>query len=136
MHIEMLKIFCDLADLRSFSKTAEKHILSQSAVSQQLAQLELAHKCQLINRKKRPIELTKSGQLLYQASKDILDRYEQLKNELRTLQKSSVSRINIAAIFSIGMHTLPDYIKKFMVSYPDVNVHVEYFMHGEFTSLF
>jgi len=127
MHFDMLKVFCDLADLRSFSRTAEKHLLSQSAVSQQLAQLELAHKCQLINRKKRPIELTKSGQLLYQASKDMLDRYEQFKNELNTLQKSSVSRINIAAIFSIGMHTLPDYVKKFMVSYPNVNVHIEYF---------
>jgi len=127
MHIETLKVFCDLADLRSFSRTAEKHLLSQSAVSQQLAQLELAHKCQLIDRKKRPIELTKAGQLFYQASKDMLDRYEQLKNELSTLQKSSVSRINVAAIFSIGMHTLPDYVKKFMVSYQDVNVHIEYF---------
>jgi DNA-binding transcriptional LysR family regulator len=38
-----------------------------------------------------------------------------------------VSRINVAAIFSIGMHSLPDYIKKFMVSYPNVNVHIEYF---------
>jgi DNA-binding transcriptional LysR family regulator len=127
MHIEMLKVFCDLADLQSFSRTAEKHLLSQSAVSQQLAQLELAHKCQLIDRKKRPIELTKAGQLFCQASKDMLDRYEQLKNELSTLQKSSVSRINVAAIFSIGMHILPDYVKKFMVSYPDVNVHIEYF---------
>jgi len=123
----MLKVFCDLADLQSFSRTAEKHLLSQSAVSQQLAQLELAHKCQLINRKKRPIELTKAGQLLYLASKDILDRHEQLKNELSSLQKFSVSRINVAAIFSIGMHTLPDYVKKFMVSYQDVNVHIEYF---------
>jgi DNA-binding transcriptional LysR family regulator len=123
----MLKVFCDLADLRSFSKTAEKHLLSQSAISQQLAQLELSHKCQLINRNRRPIELTKSGQLLYQASKDILERYEQLQNELRALQKSSVSRINVAAIFSIGMHSLPDYIKKFMASYPNVNVHIEYF---------
>ena len=127
MNIEMLKIFCDLADLRSFSKTAEKHLLSQSAISQQLAQLELSHKCQLINRNRRPIELTKSGQLLYQASKDILERYEQLQNELRALQKSSVSRINLAAIFSIGMHSLPDYIKKFMAGYPNVNVHIEYF---------
>ncbi len=126
MHIEMLKVFCDLVDLRSFSKTAEKHLLSQSAISQQLAQMELAHKCQLINRKKRPIELTKAGQILYQASKDILERYEQLRNELRALQKSSVSRVNVAAIFSIGMHTLPDYVKRFMVSYPDVNVHIEY----------
>ena len=74
MHIETLKIFCDLAELRSFSKTAEKHFLSQSAVSQQLAQLELTHKCQLIDRKKRPIELTKAGELLYHAAQDMLDR--------------------------------------------------------------
>ena len=127
MHIEMLKVFCDLADLRSFSRTAEKHLLSQSAISQQLAQLELAYKSQLINRKKRPIELTKAGRLVYQASKDILDRYEQLKNELNSLEKIKISRINVAAIFSIGMHTLPDYVKRFMVSYPDVNVHVEYY---------
>lgn len=130
MHIETLRTFCDLADLRSFSKTAEKHLLSQSAVSQQLAQLELAHKCQLINRKRRPIELTKQGQLLYQAAKDILDRYEELKNELLALQKSSVSRINVAAIFSIGMHTLPEYVKRFMVVHPNVNVHVEYLSAG------
>lgn len=130
MHIETLRTFCDLADLKSFSKTADKHLLSQSAVSQQLAQLELAHKCQLINRSKRPIELTRQGRLLYRASKDILDRYEQLKNELSSLQKSAVSRINIAAIFSIGMHTLPDYVKRFMVVHPDVNVHVEYLSSG------
>ena len=126
MHFEMLKVFCDLAELRSFSRTAEKHLLSQSAISQQLAQLELTHKCQLINRKKRPIELTKEGEFLYQAAKDILDRYEQLRNELNAAKRASSSRINVAAIFSIGMHTLPDYVKKFMVSYPDVHVHVEY----------
>ncbi len=126
MHLETLKIFCDLAELLSFSRTAEKHLLSQSAVSQQLAQLELAYKCQLVNRKKRPIELTKEGELLHQAAKDILDRHEQLKHEMNALKRSSTSRINVAAIFSIGMHTLPDYVKRFMVSYPDVHVHIEY----------
>jgi len=130
MHIETLKIFCDLADLRSFSKTAEKHLLSQSAVSQQLAQLELAHKCQLIDRKKRPIELTKAGRLLYGAAQDMLERYEQLKSELNALKSSAGSRVNVAAIFSIGMHTLPEYVKKFMVSHPNVNVHIEYFSAG------
>lgn len=126
MHIEMLKIFCDLVELESFSKTAEKHLLSQSAVSQQLAQLELIHKSQLLDRKKRPLELTAAGQLFYDACKDIVERYEQLKSELNALQKSSAGKVNVAAIYSIGMHALPDYVKKFMVSYPDVNVHIEY----------
>ena len=40
MHIETLKIFCDLVDFNSFLKAGEKNWLSQSAVSQQLAQLE------------------------------------------------------------------------------------------------
>lgn len=126
MHLETLKIFCDLADVRSFSKTAEKHLLSQSAVSQQIAQLELVLKCQLLDRKKRPLELTTAGEILYKASRDILDRYEQLRSELNTLKSSAGDRINVAAIFSIGMHTLPDYVKRFMVSYPNVHVHIEY----------
>lgn len=126
MHIETLKIFCDLADLRSFSKTAEKHLLSQSAVSQQVAHLELTLKCQLLDRAKRPLELTAAGGLLYKASKEIFDRYEQMKSELNALKSSEGQRINVAAIYSIGMHTLPDYVKRFMVSYPHVNVHIEY----------
>jgi DNA-binding transcriptional LysR family regulator len=127
MHVETLKIFCDLADSRSFSKTAEKHLLSQSAISQQLAQLELAHKCQLIARKKRPIELTTAGQAFYEAAKDILERYDQLKTELNALKTGVETRINVAAIFSIGMHSLPDYVKKFMIRYPTVNMRIEYF---------
>ena len=126
MNVETLKVFCDLAESRSFSKTADKNFLSQSAVSQQLAQLELIHKCQLVNRKKRPIELTKAGHLFYKAAKNILERYEQLKSELNTLKSSASSRINVAAIYSIGMHALPNYVKKFMVQYPQVNVHIEY----------
>lgn len=126
MHIETLKIFCDIVELGSFSKTAEKHLLSQSAISQQLAQLEAAHKCQLINRKKRPIELTKAGRLFYEAAKDMLDRYEHFKNDLHALKSSSTARMNVAAIYSIGMHALPEYVKRFMVTHPNVNVHVEY----------
>jgi DNA-binding transcriptional LysR family regulator len=135
MRLETLKMFCDLADLRSFSKTAEKHLLSQSSVSQQLAQLELLHKCQLIDRKKRPIELTKAGQLLYTAVQDIFERYEQLRSDLNALRAATGSRINVGAIFSIGMHTLPDYIKKLMVRHPNVNVHVEYFSAGKIYEL-
>jgi LysR family transcriptional regulator, transcriptional activator of the cysJI operon len=126
MHLETLRIFCDIVELGSFSKTAEKHLLSQSAVSQQLAQLEVTHKCQLIDRKKRPIELTKAGRLLYEAAKDMLERYEQFNSEANALRSSSQSRLNVAAIYSIGMHVLPDYVKRFMATYPNVNMHVEY----------
>jgi len=126
LDIEILRMYCDLVELRSFSRAAEKHIVSQSAISQQLAKLETAHKCQFVLRQKRPFNLTPAGQLFYDSCKDMLARYEQFKSELAELQKSSTDRINLAAIFSIGMHSLPPYLKKFMSRYPNVNVHVEY----------
>ena len=127
MHIETLRMFCDLADLRSFSKTADKHLVSQSAVSQQVAQLEIEHKCQLLNRQKRPLELTTAGEIFYRAARDMVDRYELLRSEMNTLKQAAQCRVNVGAIYSIGMHTLPEYLKKFMVKKPSVNVHVEYF---------
>ena len=127
MHIETLRMFCDLADLRSFSKTADKHMVSQSAVSQQVAQLEIEHKCQLLNRQKRPLELTAAGEIFYRAARDMVDRYELLRSEMNTLKQAAQCRVNVGAIYSIGMHSLPEYIKRFMVKKPNVNVHVEYF---------
>jgi len=127
MHIETLMMFCDLVALRSFSKTADKHMVSQSAVSQQVAQLEIEHKCQLLNRQKRPLELTTAGEIFYRAARDMVDRYELLRSEMNTLKQAAQCRVNVGAIYSIGMHTLPEYLKKFMVKRPNVNVHVEYF---------
>jgi len=125
MNVETFGIFCDLADLKNLSRTAEKHGISQSAVSQQLAQLELTNKCQLVSRKKRPLTLTPAGQLFYRAAKDILDRYNRLNSELAALGKTT-ARINVAAIFSIGMHTLQPHIKTFMEKYQKVNLNIEY----------
>ena len=125
MNLDSARIFCDLVDLKNFSRTAELHGISQSAVSQQIAQLEMAHNVQLINRKKRPLDLTVPGQAFYAACKDLLERYDRLNHELATLTKPSC-RVNLASIFSIGMHTLQPYIKEFMKIYPDVNLSVEY----------
>jgi DNA-binding transcriptional LysR family regulator len=125
MNLETAKLFCDLVELKNFSRAAELHGISQSAVSQQIAQIEMDHKIQLFDRKKRPVELTTSGELFYRACKDILERYNRLSNELAQLNQTTCS-IHLAAIFSIGMHTLQPYIKKFMAIYPDVNLSIEY----------
>lgn len=125
MNLDSARIFCDLVDLKNFSRTAELHEISQSAVSQQIAQLEIVHSVQLINRKKRPLELTVPGQAFYTACKDLLERYDQLNHQLAMLTKTSC-RVNLASIFSIGMHTLQPYIKDFMKIYPDVSLSVEY----------
>ena len=126
MQIESLKVFCDLAETESFTKAAQINQVTQSAVSQQISSLERQFKSLLIERSKKKFRLTREGQVLYEYSKQIIQTYDSLHSKLQEIKDIISGTIRIATIYSIGLHDLPPYIKKFLKSYPTVNVHVEY----------
>ncbi len=126
MQIESLKMFCDLAETESFTKAAQINSVTQSAVSQQISSLERAFKSLLIERSKKKFRLTREGQVLYDYSKQIIQTYESLHSKLQELKDIISGTIRVATIYSIGLHDLPAYVKRFMKSYPTVNIHVEY----------
>jgi DNA-binding transcriptional LysR family regulator len=126
MQIESLKVFCDLAETESFTKAAQINGVTQSAVSQQISSLERLFKSLLIERSKKKFRLTREGQVLYDYSKQIISTFESLHSQLQELKDIISGTIRVATIYSIGLHDLPPYVKKFMKSYPTVNVHVEY----------
>lgn len=126
MQIESLKVFCDLTETESFTKAAQINGVTQSAVSQQISSLERQFKSLLIERSKKKFRLTREGQVLYDYSKQIIATYESLHNRLQELKDIISGTIRVATIYSIGLHDLPPYIKRFLKSYPTVNVHVEY----------
>ncbi len=131
MQVESMKIFCDLVEFKSFSRAAEKNLISQSAVSQQLGQFETEFRCQLIDRSKRPFELTETGNLFYETCQDVISRLHKFKSDTNSLSSKSKGRIKIGAIFSIGMHSLQGYIKKFMSRYPSVSVDVDFYKSSQ-----
>jgi DNA-binding transcriptional LysR family regulator len=126
MQIESLKVFCDLAETESFTKAAQINQVTQSAVSQQISSLERQFKSLLIERSKKHFRLTREGQVLYDYSKQVIQTFEGLHNKLQEIKDLISGTIRIATIYSIGLHDLPPYLKKFLKSYPTVNVHVEY----------
>jgi DNA-binding transcriptional LysR family regulator len=126
MQIESLKVFCDLAETESFTKAAQINSVTQSAVSQQISSLERLFKSLLIERSKKKFRLTREGQVLYDYSKQIIQTYDALHSKLQEIKDIISGTIRVATIYSIGLHDLPPYIKKFMKDYPTVNVHVEY----------
>jgi DNA-binding transcriptional LysR family regulator len=126
MQIESLKVFCDLAETESFTKAAQINSVTQSAVSQQISSLERLFKSLLIERSKKRFRLTREGQVLYDFSKQIIQTYEALHSKLQEIKDIISGTIRIATIYSIGLHELPPYIKRFLKDYPTVNVHVEY----------
>jgi DNA-binding transcriptional LysR family regulator len=119
-------MFCDLVETQSFTKAAQSSNVTQSAISQQIISLERAFKSLLIERSKKQFRLTRAGQVLYDYSKQIIQAYEALNSKLQELKDIISGTIRVATIYSIGLHDLPAYVKRFMKSYPTVNIHVEY----------
>src|SRR3989454_6015421 len=126
MQIDSLKVFCDLAESESFTKAAQINEVTQSAVSQQISSLERHFKSLLIERSKKRFRLTREGQVLYDYSKQIIATYDALHSKLQEIKDIISGTIRVATIYSIGLHDLPPYLKKFLKGYPTVNVHVEY----------
>src|SRR5678815_3453519 len=126
MQIESLKVFCDLAETESFTKAAQINDVTQSAVSQQISSLERIFKSLLIERSKKKFRLTREGQVLYDYSKQIIATYDALHSKLQEIKDIISGTIRVATIYSIGLHDLPPYLKRFLKAYPTVNVHVEY----------
>src|SRR6266566_8306863 len=114
MQIESLKVFCDLAETESFTKAAQINHVTQSAVSQQISSLERQFKSLLIERSKKKFRLTREGQVLYEYSKQIIQTFEALHSRLQEIKDIISGTIRVATIYSIGLHDLPPYIKRFL----------------------
>ena len=126
MQIESLKVFCDLADSGSFTKAAQINGVTQSAISQQMSMLERTFKSQLIERSKMKLRLTPEGRVLYEYGRKVTELYRALDHQIQDLKDVISGTIELATIYSIGLHDLPPYLKQFMATYPTVHVHVEY----------
>jgi LysR family transcriptional regulator, transcriptional activator of the cysJI operon len=126
VQIESLKVFTDLAETESFTKAAQINEVTQSAVSQQISALERHFKTSLIERSRKRFRLTREGQVLYDYSKQIIQAYESLHNKIAEIKNIISGTIRVSTIYSIGLHDLPAYVKKYLKTHPTVNVHVEY----------
>ena len=126
MQIESLKVFCDLAESGSFTKAAQINSVTQSAVSQTIRSLEQHFESLLIERSRRNFRLTTEGEVLYNHSKAILRSYAAIHGRMQELKHVVSGEMRVATVYSIGLHDLPPYVKRFMQDHPEAKVHLEY----------
>ncbi len=127
MHIETLKCYCDLVETGSFSRAAALNLISQSAISQQVRALERRYDQVLIERgTRRRAVPTEAGHILYVESRELLGRFNALEERMRSQSASITGTVRVATVYSIGLHLLPRYMKRFIRLHPQVKIHVEY----------
>ena len=129
MQLDAIKLFCDVAQAGSISRGAALHGITQSAASQRIMALERELNVRLIDRTKRPLQLTEEGRLYQEGCADILRRYEQLKQRIARPSADAEApsgTVTVAAIYSAGIDLLNRVAEQFEASYPQVRVRVEY----------
>jgi DNA-binding transcriptional LysR family regulator len=126
MHLKSLKVFCDVVGWRSFSRAAEENEISQSGASQVVHQLEARLGVKLIDRSKRPFVLTPEGEAYYEGCRKLVQRYDALEEQVRTLHEEVSGRVRVVSIYSVGLHHMSRYMQRFLSEYPKANVRLEY----------
>lgn len=120
MHLNQLRYFASVARYRSFTQAAECHYLTQTAITQQIKALEDSLGFSLINRKKRPIELTPAGAVFYQEAKAILARVDE------AVAKAQEASIGMEGVIRIGYEKgyersrLSDHLREFHRACPNI----------------
>jgi len=117
MHLKALKIFCDVAYRRSFSRrrtTTEFRSPApvRSSINWSVVEREAGRSLEA------PFTLTPEGEVFYEGCRKLLERYDVLEEEVRTLHEEVAGRVRVASIYSVGLHHMNRYLQDFLSQYP------------------
>jgi DNA-binding transcriptional LysR family regulator len=119
-----LKVFCTVAETKSFSKTSEIIHLTQPAVSLQIQALEEMYETKLFDRSGNSISLTSAGEILYKFAKNILSLYAEAEKDIGRITGLIKGSVKIGAGTTIGNYLLPSVIVDFKRAHPKIKMQV------------
>ncbi|MCU4564881.1 LysR family transcriptional regulator [Acinetobacter sp. WU_MDCI_Abxc222] len=126
MTFTQLEIFALIAELKSFTATAEKLGISQSAVSHALKSLEQQWGINLISRTQSDIELTTTGQQLLTHVKELLSISDTLEKEVAAIHGLNEGTLRIGSFgASSSIYLLPEILESFRQRYPKIEIYID-----------
>ncbi|HWP01540.1 MAG TPA: LysR substrate-binding domain-containing protein [Methylococcus sp.] len=121
MHLTLrqLDLFEAVARHSSFTRAAEEHYLTQSAVSIQIKRLEEQVGLPLFEHVGKRIYLTAAGKELHQAASEVLGRLRELEAALASLRGQVKGPLQIAVV-TTAKYFMPRLLGEFLRLYPEV----------------
>ncbi len=124
MEDHKLKVFCTVAETKSFSKTSEIIHLTQPAVSLQIQALEERYETKLFDRSSSTVTLTPAGEVLYKFAKEILALYAAAEKAISKQIGLVKGSLTIGAGSNIGNYILPSVITDFKNTNPKIKIYL------------
>jgi len=130
MDIAALQAFLAVAESGSFSRAAERIFLTQPAVSKRIATLERQLGTRLFDRIGKRVHLTPAGTALLEHTRRLLRDLDDVKRTITDLSGIISGELRLATSHHIGLHRLPDPLRQFHATYPQVRLDLR-FMDSE-----
>ncbi len=117
-----LRLFVYIAEEKSLTRAAVKAHMSLPAASMRIKNLEQSIGAPLLNRVSQGITLRPSGQAFLHHARQVLNQVEILRADLQEYAKGIKGHVRIIANTTAMTEFLPDVLRTFLVSHPDVNI--------------
>ena len=122
--LENYRVFCKVAQHKSFSGAAQELFLSQPAVSQSVRQMEEQLGMQLFVRSSKKVELTPQGSILYEYASSALGLLKSAEQQLSGLQTLGAGQLRLGAGDITARHLLLPALERFHQLYPKVHLSI------------
>lgn len=121
MHLtlQQLRLFEAVARLGSYTRAANELFITQPAVSIQIKRLEDQTGLPLFEHVGKKTFPTAAGKTMYDASLDILNRVEDLKNSIEELKGTVKGSLQMSVV-TTSKYFIPNLLGAFLQQYPDV----------------
>lgn len=124
MNTKQLEYFISVAESLSFTKTAEKFYISQTAVTQQIKALEEQIQVVLFTRSKRHVELTPAGKIFLSEARTIVKNINDAITKTQQFANGFFGTLNIGVLIGYEKNKIQQYIKKFSQAYPNISMEI------------
>lgn len=135
MEFRQLTYFLAAAHTQNFRKAAEICLVTQPALSRQIAALEKELGMELFRRVKQHVELTPAGHTFVAYAQDALDVLQQGEQELARWQQGQQGTVLIGCNQSLAATFLPPLLATFRKRYPDIQLKVRVHASDEVIAL-
>ncbi len=118
--LTLLRSFLEVADTGAITRAAERLFVTQPALSRRLQQLESELGVALFARSTRGVALTAEGQLVEREGRDLVARYERLRESVHAIANLEAGTVRIGGGATAVSFLLPEAIATFQASHPGV----------------
>ena len=125
MEIKQLKYFVKVAETQNFSEAAKSLFVAQSALSQQIGQLEQELNTQLFQRTNHGVCLTEAGEELLPMAIRTIHSAEFCEERMQDRREVLSGNLNIGATYTFSP-ILTETLLEFMKLYPLVKLNIHY----------